>query len=91
LIFRGRRPPHCHSTGVLDDRVVAVTPIADRQIDLSDPVAQRDVWEAHDPYYLAQQLKSLPVYLSSGDGSTGPLDPPGRTDALNSTVSAPST
>jgi diacylglycerol O-acyltransferase / trehalose O-mycolyltransferase / mycolyltransferase Ag85 len=47
-----------------------------------DPVAQRDVWEAHDPYYLAQQLKSLPVYLSSGDGSTGPLDPPGRTDAL---------
>lgn len=47
-----------------------------------DPVAQRDVWEAHDPYYLAQQLKSLPVYLSSGDGSTGPFDPPGRTDAL---------
>jgi diacylglycerol O-acyltransferase/trehalose O-mycolyltransferase len=47
-----------------------------------DPVAQRDIWEAHDPYYLAKRLKSLPVYLSCGDGTAGPFDPPGRSDAL---------
>ncbi|MFD8565311.1 alpha/beta hydrolase [Streptomyces sp. NPDC059639] len=47
-----------------------------------DPVAQRAVWEAHDPYYLARRLKTLPVYLSSGDGTAGPLDPPGATNAL---------
>ncbi len=47
-----------------------------------DPVAQRRIWEAHDPYYLAHRLKSLPVYLSCGDGTAGPFDPPGKTDAL---------
>ncbi|GAB3921426.1 alpha/beta hydrolase family protein [Kribbella albertanoniae] len=47
-----------------------------------DPVAQRHIWAAHDPYYLAHRLKSLPVYLSCGDGTAGPLDPPGKTDAL---------
>ncbi|MFI5664313.1 alpha/beta hydrolase [Streptomyces sp. NPDC051684] len=47
-----------------------------------DPVAQRDIWQAHDPYYLAKRLKSLPVYLSCGDGTAGPLDPPGATNAL---------
>ncbi|MFJ9123178.1 alpha/beta hydrolase [Streptomyces sp. NPDC102340] len=44
-----------------------------------DPVAQRDIWAAHDPYHLAKRLKSLPVYLSCGDGTAGPLDPPGTT------------
>ncbi|WUJ71523.1 esterase family protein [Kribbella soli] len=47
-----------------------------------DPVAQRPIWAAHDPYYLARRLKSLPVYLSCGDGTAGPFDPPGKTDAL---------
>jgi S-formylglutathione hydrolase FrmB len=47
-----------------------------------DPVAQRSIWAAHDPYYLAKRLKSLPVYLSRGDGTAGPFDPPGKTDAL---------
>ncbi|MYT74814.1 MULTISPECIES: alpha/beta hydrolase family protein [unclassified Streptomyces] len=47
-----------------------------------DPVAQRAIWAAHDPYHLAKRLKSLPVYLSSGDGTAGPLDPPGTTNAL---------
>jgi S-formylglutathione hydrolase FrmB len=47
-----------------------------------DPVAQRRVWEAHDPFHLAKRLKHLPVYLSCGDGTTGPLDPPGATSAL---------
>ncbi|MFF4866502.1 alpha/beta hydrolase [Streptomyces sp. NPDC001231] len=47
-----------------------------------DPAAQRGIWEAHDPYYLAKRLKSVPVYLSCGDGTTGPLDSPGSTSAL---------
>ncbi|MFE9311923.1 alpha/beta hydrolase [Streptomyces sp. NPDC006706] len=47
-----------------------------------DPVAQRGIWEAHDPFHLAQRLKSVPMYLSCGDGTTGPLDSPGSTSAL---------
>ncbi|MFJ5916313.1 alpha/beta hydrolase [Streptomyces ardesiacus] len=47
-----------------------------------DPVAQRRIWQAHDPFHLAKRLRSLPVYLSCGDGTTGPLDPPGVTSAL---------
>jgi diacylglycerol O-acyltransferase / trehalose O-mycolyltransferase len=42
-----------------------------------DPVAQRDVWASHDPYHLAGRLRKTPVYLASGDGTPGPLDPPG--------------
>lgn len=44
-----------------------------------DPVAQREVWEQHDPLHLAKQLRTIPVFLSSGDGNPGPLDPPGAT------------
>ena len=48
-----------------------------------DPVAQRRIWEAHDPYYFAQRLLPIPVFLSSGDGTAGgPFDPPGTTDDL---------
>ncbi|MEV8313967.1 alpha/beta hydrolase family protein [Streptomyces sp. NPDC059900] len=41
-----------------------------------DPVAQRAMWRAHDPYYLAERLRGVPVHLSSGDGTAGALDPP---------------
>ncbi|MEV8592811.1 alpha/beta hydrolase family protein [Streptomyces sp. NPDC052012] len=47
-----------------------------------DPVAQRRIWQDHDPFHLAQRLKSVPVYLSCGDGTAGPFDPPGSTSAL---------
>ncbi|MEU9641877.1 alpha/beta hydrolase family protein [Streptomyces sp. NPDC048188] len=47
-----------------------------------DPVAQRRIWQAHDPFHLAKRLRPIPVYLSCGDGTTGPLDPPGATSAL---------
>ncbi|MFI7382723.1 alpha/beta hydrolase [Streptomyces sp. NPDC049813] len=47
-----------------------------------DPVAQRRIWAAHDPYHLARRLSSLPVYLSCGDGTAGPLDTAGAADAL---------
>lgn len=42
-----------------------------------DPVEQREVWEQHDPLHLAKQLRRIPVYLSSGDGTAGPFDVPG--------------
>ncbi|MFI5710706.1 alpha/beta hydrolase [Kribbella sp. NPDC051620] len=43
-----------------------------------DPVAQRGIWQAHDPYYLAKRLRSTYVFLSSGDGTPGPFEPPGE-------------
>jgi diacylglycerol O-acyltransferase / trehalose O-mycolyltransferase len=46
-----------------------------------DPVADRAVWAAHDPYYLAPRLLGTPVFLSCGDGTAGPYDPPGATSA----------
>jgi diacylglycerol O-acyltransferase/trehalose O-mycolyltransferase len=52
-----------------------------------DPVAQRAIWEAHDPYYLAKRLRHIPLFMSVGDGTAGPFDPPGvfddREDFLN--------
>jgi diacylglycerol O-acyltransferase/trehalose O-mycolyltransferase len=51
-----------------------------------DPIAQRRIWEAHDPYYLANRLRSTPVFLSSGDGTAGPFDPPGATDDIEAFV-----
>jgi S-formylglutathione hydrolase FrmB len=47
-----------------------------------DPVAQRRIWEAHDPYFLVRRLRHTPVFLSVGDGSAGPFDPPGVVDEL---------
>ncbi|MER6807187.1 MULTISPECIES: alpha/beta hydrolase [Streptomyces] len=42
-----------------------------------DPVAQRALWQAHDPYYLAERLRGTRVHLAGGDGRAGVLDPPG--------------
>jgi diacylglycerol O-acyltransferase / trehalose O-mycolyltransferase len=52
-----------------------------------DPVAQRRIWKAHDPYYLAKRLRHTPVFLSVGDGTAGPFDPPGTFDALEAELS----
>jgi S-formylglutathione hydrolase FrmB len=45
-----------------------------------DPVGQRAVWAAHDPTVRARSLRGLPVFLSCGDGTAGPYDPPGAND-----------
>ena len=39
-----------------------------------DPIAQKDVWEAHDPTHHVEGLKGTVLYLSYGDGGKGPLD-----------------
>ncbi|MGC0366901.1 S-formylglutathione hydrolase FrmB [Rhodococcus sp. 27YEA15] len=33
-------------------------------------------WPAHDPYQLADKLKGVSLYVSSGSGTTGPYDQP---------------
>ncbi|RZQ63914.1 alpha/beta hydrolase [Amycolatopsis suaedae] len=42
-----------------------------------DPVADARIWAAHNPFDLARRLRGIPVYLSTGDGRPGPLDPSG--------------
>lgn len=42
-----------------------------------DPVAQARIWAEHNPFDLAGALRGIPVYLSTGNGQPGPLDPPG--------------
>ena len=39
-----------------------------------DPVAQADIWKAHDPVRIAEGLKGTKLYVSYGDGGAGPLD-----------------
>jgi diacylglycerol O-acyltransferase/trehalose O-mycolyltransferase len=39
-----------------------------------DPVAQADIWEAHDPTTNAAALKGTALYVAYGDGGKGPLD-----------------
>jgi len=48
-----------------------------------DPKAQVDIWRAHNPGDLVFLLRGIPLYLSSGNGKVGPLDPPGQGDDPN--------
>jgi len=45
-----------------------------------DPDKQEPIWRDHNPYDLAPRLRSIPVFVSAGDGRPGPLDQPGMTD-----------
>jgi diacylglycerol O-acyltransferase/trehalose O-mycolyltransferase len=51
------------------------------------PGAQRQLWEAHDPYHLAERLRQVPLFVSVGDGTAGPFDPPGTQDDLEAALS----
>lgn len=42
-----------------------------------DSAAQADIWAAHNPVDLAPRLRHIPLFLSTGNGENGPLDPPG--------------
>lgn len=46
-----------------------------------DPVAQRDVWAAHNPADLVANLRGTKLFVSCGNGHVGPLDPPGTDPA----------
>jgi diacylglycerol O-acyltransferase / trehalose O-mycolyltransferase / mycolyltransferase Ag85 len=39
-----------------------------------DPVAQADIWKAHDPFLNAAALKGTALYIAYGNGKVGPLD-----------------
>jgi diacylglycerol O-acyltransferase / trehalose O-mycolyltransferase len=39
-----------------------------------DPVEQAEIWNEHDPLHLADRLAGIPLYVSYGDGTKGPLD-----------------
>jgi diacylglycerol O-acyltransferase/trehalose O-mycolyltransferase len=55
------------------------------------PDTERDVWEAHDPTELADGLRGVALFVSSGDGRPGPFEPPGADpDPLERTVLAES-
>jgi len=38
------------------------------------PILNRNIWEQHNPYDLLPKLKGVPIYISNGDGTKGPLD-----------------
>lgn len=40
-----------------------------------DPYTQKVVWEDNNPTYLASNLKGTPLWIASGNGLPGPLDP----------------
>jgi S-formylglutathione hydrolase FrmB len=47
-----------------------------------DEVATWPIWSAHNPYDHIDDLRGTALYLSCGNGRTGPLDPPGQSDPL---------
>lgn len=42
-----------------------------------NPLQQSQIWQAHDPYSLAENLVSIPVFVSCGNGAPGVFDPSG--------------
>lgn len=60
--------------------VIAAEAIADGGGPLSvfgSPVTNQIVWQAGNPVNLAANLQSMDLYLATGNGQPGPLDPPG--------------
>ena len=52
-----------------------------------DPESDRDVWARHDPTELAQELRGVRLFVSSGDGRPGRFDAPAqREDPIERTV-----
>ncbi|WP_290060850.1 alpha/beta hydrolase [Amycolatopsis solani] len=47
-----------------------------------DSFGMRPLWSAANPYDHADQLRGTALYISCGNGQTGPLDPPGQSDVL---------
>jgi diacylglycerol O-acyltransferase / trehalose O-mycolyltransferase len=52
-----------------------------------DPTRDRDIWARHDPTELAERLAGIPLFVSAGNGRTGPLDAaPQDNDRIEPTV-----
>jgi diacylglycerol O-acyltransferase / trehalose O-mycolyltransferase len=46
-----------------------------------DPDTNVDTWNEHNPYDLAPQLKGVRLFISAGNGRSGPLNPSGTNEA----------
>src|SRR5215213_5398466 len=52
-----------------------------------DPAKQADVWKRHNPYDLADQLRSTALFVAAGNGQPGPLDLKGAvSDSIESSI-----
>lgn len=58
-------------SGVLD---TTGQELFDGEAAFGDPEAQGENWKAHNPLDLAAGLEGIPLYVSYGDGQSGPLD-----------------
>jgi diacylglycerol O-acyltransferase / trehalose O-mycolyltransferase len=47
-----------------------------------DPETDQAIWREHNPYDLVDRLKSTPLYVSCGNGESGPLDAEGTVDSV---------
>lgn len=52
------------------------------------PTVDEHVWAAHNPYDLAERLRTTPLFVSVGDGRPGPLNRGGTPDALEESLHA---
>jgi S-formylglutathione hydrolase FrmB len=63
-------------SGVLDLKAMRDADLLDPS-DYGDPMRRWWFWSGYDPVQLAANLRSLALYLASGNGKPGPLDPRG--------------
>nr|WP_245776012.1 alpha/beta hydrolase family protein [Saccharopolyspora flava] len=47
-----------------------------------DELLQHRIWSDHNPFDHVERLRGVGLYVSAGNGTTGPLDPPGQADPL---------
>jgi diacylglycerol O-acyltransferase/trehalose O-mycolyltransferase len=73
--FSGVADPGSRSTQLVEDIVGGTG--ADPLGLWGDPVANADVWAAHNPFDLARRLRGTKVFISAGNGEAGPFDAPG--------------
>jgi S-formylglutathione hydrolase FrmB len=81
IVYAGRHPGFFRAaasySGALDLRAeVADEPPPDAAAIWGDPVTDSANWDAHDPMHLVPELRGTTLYLSYGNGTPGPLDPP---------------
>lgn len=83
--YAARRPDLIHSAASFSG---VLNPLRDAQLMLGlfssytpdpraiwgDPTDDRQVWARHDPTELAPRLRGMPMFVSSGNGRSGPLD-----------------
>jgi hypothetical protein len=52
------------------------------------PTRGHQIWAAHNPYDLAQDLLTTPLFISVGNGQPGPLNPGGTLDRVEEALHA---